>query len=145
MKHGFTTASLALLERLSHSIQKHPKRLTAVLAAMLLTGGGGAFAVASFGPDAVDLPVRLVEQSVESLASGASLADLTEGPGFSLFRSDQVRSSDTAESLLQRLGVADPAAAAFLRRDTPSAAKPAGPQRPHWFPPKPPTTTACCA
>jgi hypothetical protein len=28
-----------------------------------------------------------------------------------------VRSSDTAESLLQRMGVADPAAAAFLRRD----------------------------
>ncbi|NMM77621.1 peptidase M23 [Acidovorax sp. SRB_14] len=120
MTHGFTTASLALLERLSHSIQKHPKRLTAVLAAMLLTGGGGAFAVASFGPDPVDLPVRLVEQPVESLASGASLADLTEGPGFSLYRSDQVRSSDTPESLLQRMGVADPAAAAFLRRDTPA-------------------------
>ena len=64
MKYGFNTASLALLSRLSHSIQKHPKRITALVATLLLTGGGGAFAVASFGPDPVDLPVRLVEQSV---------------------------------------------------------------------------------
>ena len=76
------------------------------------------FAVASFGPDPSDLPVRLVEQPVESLASDATLAELTDRPGFSLYRSDNVRSSDTAESLLRRMGVADPAAAAFLRRDT---------------------------
>ena len=107
-----------MLTRLSRSIQQHPKRLTAVLATVLLTGGGGAFAVASFGPDAVDLPVRLFEQPVESLASGKSLAELVDRPNFSLYRSGQVRSSDTPESLLQRLGVADPAAAAFLRRDT---------------------------
>ena len=118
MKYGFNTASLALLSRLSHSIQKHPKRITALVATLLLTGGGGAFAVASFGPDPVDLPVRLVEQSVESLASGQTLADLMDGPGFSLYRSGHVRANDTAESLLRRLGVADPAAAAFLRRDT---------------------------
>ena len=118
MKYGFNTASLALLSRLSHSIQKHPKRITALVATLLLTGGGGAFAVASFGPDPVDLPVRLVEQSVESLASGQTLADLMDGPGFSLYRSGHVRANDTAESLLRRLGVADPAAAAFLRRDS---------------------------
>ena len=58
MQNGFTTAGLALLDRVSHSIQKHPKRLTAALVAILMTGGGGAFAVASLGPDPVDLPVR---------------------------------------------------------------------------------------
>ena len=118
MNNGLTTASAALLSRLSHGIQKHPKRVTAALALLLLTGGGGAFAVASFGPDPSELPVRLVEQPVESLASDATLAELTDRPGFSLYRSDNVRSSDTAESLLRRMGVADPAAAAFLRRDT---------------------------
>ena len=117
MNNGFTTASRSLLGRLALSIQQHPKRLTAVIAALLLSGGGGAFAVASFGPDPLDLPVRLVEQPVPSLATGATLAELTERPGFSLYRSEQVRSSDTPESLLRRLGVADPAAAAFLRRD----------------------------
>jgi len=117
LNNGFTTASRSLLGRLALSIQQHPKRLTAVIAALLLTGGGGAFAVASFGPDPLDLPVRLVEQPVQSLATGATLAEMTERPGFSLYRSEQVRSSDTPESLLRRLGVADPAAAAFLRRD----------------------------
>ena len=117
MQNGFTTAGLALLDRVSHSIQKHPKRLTAALVAILMTGGGGAFAVASLGPDPVDLPVRLVEQAVPSLASDTSLAELLERPGFSLYRSEQVRSTDTAESLLRRMGIADPAAAAFLRRD----------------------------
>lgn len=117
MNNGFTTASLSLLGRMANSIQQHPKRLTAVIAALLLSGGGGAYAVASFGPDPLDLPVRLIEQPVESLATGATLTELTERPGFSLYRSEQTRSSDTPESLLRRLGVADPAAAAFLRRD----------------------------
>ena len=118
MTHGLTTARTALLERIAQGIQKHPRRITAFVAVVLLTGGGGAFAVASLGPDPADLPVRLVELPVESLASGVALADLTDTGGFSLYRSEQVRSTDTAESLLQRMGVADPLAAAFLRRDT---------------------------
>jgi murein DD-endopeptidase MepM/ murein hydrolase activator NlpD len=118
LTHGLTTARTALLERIAQGIQKHPRRITAFVAAVLLTGGGGAFAVASLGPDPADLPVRLVEMPVESLASGVALADLTDTGGFSLYRSEQVRSTDTAESLLQRMGVADPLAAAFLRRDT---------------------------
>ena len=117
MQNRYTAVGLALLDSVSQSIQKHPKRLTAALVAVLMTGGGGAFAVASLGPDPVDLPVRLIEQTVPSLASDTSLAELTERPGFSLYRSDQVRSTDTAESLLQRMGIADPTAAAFLRRD----------------------------
>jgi murein DD-endopeptidase MepM/ murein hydrolase activator NlpD len=116
--HGLTTASSALLDRLSHTIQKHPQRITAAVAALLLTGGGGAFAVASFAPDPAELPVRMVSYPVESLAENIVLSEL-EAPGFSLYRSEQVRSSDTPESLLQRMGVADPAAAAFMRGDTP--------------------------
>lgn len=118
MNNGLTTAIIALRDRITQGIQNHPKRITAVLAALLLTGGGGAFAVASLAPDAAELPVRLIEQPIASLASGLSLAELAEQPGFSLYRSEQVRSSDTVESLLQRMGVADPAAAAFLRRDS---------------------------
>ncbi|CAN7573892.1 M23 family metallopeptidase [Acidovorax sp. LjRoot129] len=118
MIHGLTTASSALLDRLSRAIQQHPKRITAAVAAILLTGGGGAFAVASFAPDPSELPVRMVSHPVESLAANLVLDEL-DSPGFSLYRSEQVRSSDTPESLLQRLGVADPAAAAFMRGDTP--------------------------
>ena len=114
MIHGLTTASKALIAQLSRTAQKHPRRITAAVAALLLTGGGGAFAVAAFAPDAADLPVRQISYPVASLADGTAL-DALQAPGFSLYRSELTRSSDTAESLLQRLGVADPAAAAFLR------------------------------
>ena len=80
-----------------------------------MTAGGGAFAVANLGPDAADLPVQTVTHSVESLVDGMTLSALADIPSYSLYRSDTTRSSDSAESLLQRMGVADPAAAAFLR------------------------------
>jgi Membrane proteins related to metalloendopeptidases len=117
LTNGLTDASRALLEPVARSLRNHPKRLTAALAALLLTAGGGAFAVASLGPDAADLPQQRIAQPVQSLASDATLAQLTDRPTFTLYRSEQLRSSDTAESLLERLGVADPAAAAWLRRD----------------------------
>jgi len=44
-------------------------------------------------------------------------AEALDAHRFSLFTNEAVRSSDTAESLLARLGVNDAAAAAFLRQD----------------------------
>ncbi|MBS0609352.1 MAG: M23 family metallopeptidase [Proteobacteria bacterium] len=117
MNNGLTSAGLLLLNQLKQTIQKHPKRITAALATLLLTAGGGAFAVASLAPDPADLPVTTVTQAVASLAGDAPLSSLVDMPPFSLYRSDATRGSDTAESLLQRLGIADPAAAAFLRGD----------------------------
>ncbi len=80
-----------------------------------MTAGGGAFAVASLGPDPSDLPVQTITHAVQSLADDQPLSALVDIPSYSLYRSDTTRSSDSAESLLQRMGVADPAAAAFLR------------------------------
>ena len=82
---------------------------------MMLTAGGGAFAVASLGPTPDDMPVRTLTQVVPSLVEGSSLADLTDQNDFSLYRTDYTRSTDTPESLLQRLGIKDPSASAFLR------------------------------
>lgn len=116
MKSNLTAACVALANQVAQTLQQHPKRITAAIAAVLLTGGGGAFAVASLGPDAADLPVSTVQESVESLAGDVSLASLLDSnPGFSLYRSDVSRHADTAEAMLERLGVADPAASAFLR------------------------------
>jgi len=118
LKNSLTAACLALSESLKLAARKHPKRITAAVATVLLTGGGGAFAVASLAPDPAELPVSTVTQAVPSLASEAPLATLLDNmPGYSLYRSDTTRSTDTAESLLERLGVADPAASAFLRGD----------------------------
>lgn len=115
MTTELVSAGRAWLAQLAQSIQRHPKRVTAAIAAFMLTAGGGAFAVASFGPDPANLPVRTLTQPIASLADGNTLADLTDLNDFSLYRTEYTRASDTPESLLKRLGVEDPGASAFLR------------------------------
>lgn len=119
MNNGFISAGNAFLTFASQSIAHHPKRITALLVALMLGGGGGAFAVASFAPDPADLPVRQVQETVQPLAMNISMQDL-EAQAFNLYRSEVTRSSDTADTLLKRLGVDDDMAAAFLRSDAPS-------------------------
>ena len=101
-------------------VAQHPKRVSAAVAALLLAGAGGAFAVASavvsLGPDASLLPVREVTESVTPLPLAAQLEAL-DTHRFDLFRSDFSRANDTADTLLKRLGVQDSAAAAFMRAD----------------------------
>ncbi len=48
-----------------------------------------------------------------------------------LFRTEITRSSDTAEALLRRLGIDDPAAAAFVRGNAEARTAAARPRRPH--------------
>ena len=115
MTSKLVSVGSAFLAQLAQSIQRHPKRLTAAIASLMLTAGGGAFAVASLGPDPADMPVRTLTQTIPSLVEGSTLADLTDLNDFSLYRTDYTRSSDTPESLLQRLGIQDPSASAFLR------------------------------
>jgi murein DD-endopeptidase MepM/ murein hydrolase activator NlpD len=112
LKQGLELAAAAVAQL----VQRHPKRLTAVLAALMLGGGGGAFAVASLAPDPAAIPVRDVVETVQPLPLAAQ-ADALDLHAFRLFRTDSTRSSDTPEALLQRLGLNDPAAAAFLRQN----------------------------
>lgn len=99
----------------AHWLTQHPKRVVAAVTALLLTGGGGAFAIAALGPDVANLPVREVLESVQPLA----LPEYNQeaAPAYVLYRTDVTRSSDTADTLLKRLGVDDVEAAAFLRND----------------------------
>ncbi|MDD0816964.1 M23 family metallopeptidase [Curvibacter sp. HBC28] len=116
MKYGFTAAGELLWSRLAQQIERHPKRVTALVTALLLGGGGGAFAVASIAPDAADLPVRQITESIAtpSLQAQVEALDVHQ---FNLFRSDTVRPTDSIDTLMQRLGLSDPMAAAFLRND----------------------------
>ena len=116
MNNGFNAAGEKLLARIAHALEHHPKHLTAALAALLLCGGGGAFAVASLGPDPSALPVRQILESVQALPLAAQ-SDALDVQTLKLFRSEVTRSTDTVESLLTRLGVDDLAAAAFLRNE----------------------------
>ena len=97
--------------RLQNSLQKHPRRVLAGVAITLTVAGGGAFAVASLDDDASKLPLSQVVESVNTL----SLPSLWADKSLQLFRSDVTRSSDSADSLLSRLGLSDPEAAAYLR------------------------------
>ncbi len=105
-----------LMRCLADKLQHHPKRITAGLAILLLGTGVTAFGVAPLAPDAADLPVRQVLESVEPLATQAQTDSLSDFR-FNLFRTETTRSTDTADALLKRLNINDPAAAAFLRRD----------------------------
>jgi murein DD-endopeptidase MepM/ murein hydrolase activator NlpD len=116
LNNTLVTGVSALWALANQTLAQHPKRITAVIAALLLGGGGGAFAVASFAPDASDLPIREVRESVQALPMPEA-ADTLVGLPLNLFRSELTRSSDTADTLLKRLGIDDPAAAAFLRSD----------------------------
>jgi murein DD-endopeptidase MepM/ murein hydrolase activator NlpD len=103
-----------IASRVAYTFRTYSKQITAAIGGMLLCAGGGAFAVASLGPDAANLPVKQVLEAVSPLPMGAQ-TDALDGFSFTLFRSDLTRSSDTAEALLKRLGIADPAAAVFVR------------------------------
>ena len=100
-------------------VARHPKHVTAAVAAVLLGGGGGAFAVANLGPDASNLPVRTLVETLETPNLEAQVAAL-EQQTLRLYRNDITRGTDTPESLLRRLGLVDSAAAAFIRK-TPEA------------------------
>ena len=117
MKHGLIQAVETCLAFARDLTERHPKRITAIVTALLVGGTGATFAVANLAPDAADLPVRTVVETLplQTSASEEPLAALQVIP---LYRSDVTRSTDTADSLLKRLGVFDAAASAFLRSNS---------------------------
>ena len=116
MENGLIAAGEKFLSRAAHALEHHPKHVTALVAALMLCGGGGAFAVASLGPDPSDLPVRQLLESVQPLPVQPQMQAL-EAYSFKLFRTDTTRASDTVDALLARLGIDDAAASAYLRAD----------------------------
>lgn len=96
-------------------LHAHPKAVMALLAALLLGGGGATYAVASFAPDPSELPVRQVVETPQ--LPPAAILPVPALTAMTLFRSDITRANDTASTLLRRLGVNDPAAANFMHAD----------------------------
>ncbi len=95
---------------------RHHKAIAAAVVTVLLGTGITAFGVAPLAPDAADLPKRVIAESVTPLALDDQIEALDEH-SIELTRSDLTRASDTADSLLSRLGVVDAEAARFLRTD----------------------------
>ena len=95
---------------------RYPKTLAASVSLGLAGFAATAFGVAPMVPDASALPRRIITETVASPDLSSQL-DALAGQDLALFRSDVTRASDTADSILSRLNVADSAAAAFLRTD----------------------------
>lgn len=114
MTLAFVAAAGALCASTRASIARHPQRVTALVAAMLL--GAGGFAAASRAPDVSDVPVRQITETVATLPLQEQ-AELLDTHSLSLYRSEITRNTDNADTLLRRLGVDDPVANAFLRSD----------------------------
>lgn len=76
----------------------------------------GAAAVAPLAPDASDLPVISVEQPLALPDLSPQIA-LLEHDDQKFVHEERVRSGDSLATLLTRLGVADAAAATFIKRD----------------------------
>jgi len=113
---NLTDAVRTAAERFALALHQHPKRVLAGVAALLLGGAGASFAVANLAPDAANLPQRTLVETVEPLPLAPQFEALAN-QAMRLYRTDLTRSTDTADTLLKRLGVSDAAAAAFLRSD----------------------------
>ncbi|GAB4399545.1 MAG: peptidoglycan DD-metalloendopeptidase family protein [Rhodoferax sp.] len=85
------------------------------MAALLLGGAGAAFAVATLAPDPALLPAQEIVDSIRPIDLGTAVLDASALEP--LYRTEVSRSTDTAASLLKRLGVEDAAALGFLSRD----------------------------
>lgn len=102
-------------------VSRHPRTLTTIVVMALAGFGATAFGIAPLAPDAADLPRHMVTEDVTPEGMDAQLEALAEH-ALELYRTDLTRATDTPESLLARLNLDDPAAAAFLRTD-PTARK----------------------
>ena len=101
-----------ILTRLVDSLRRHPKRVAGSLAILLLGTGVTAFGVSPLVPNAANVPTRQILEAVDSLPTQSQTTELSDFR-FKLFRTDSTRSSDTFDTLLQRLNIDDTAAAAF--------------------------------
>ncbi len=110
------TSLHAALARLAQSAHDHRRAVTLSTLGLLAGFAVTAVAIAPLAPDASSLPRRVVTEIVEPLDLASQLEALGTHD-LLLRRSDTTRGSDTVDSLLARLGVADVQAAHYLRTD----------------------------
>jgi murein DD-endopeptidase MepM/ murein hydrolase activator NlpD len=101
---------------------RHPRRVSAAVLVLLAGSAFTAFGVAPLSslPQGSAPVITQVNEAVEPSLLPEQLAKL-DSQALSLYRNDVTRPSDTADSLLRRLGVDDAEAARVLRQD-PTAA-----------------------
>lgn len=115
MIHPSFSALTKIVEAISLSLSRHPRRVFGSVGALLLGTGVTAFGIAPMAPDASALPVTQIFEPV-SLDALPAFTLPAQSP-MALYRSDTVRRDDTTQSLLLRLGVRDLKAQTALRNN----------------------------
>lgn len=92
-------------------------RITSAAALLLALCAFGAAGVAPMAPKVDDLPVRAIAEELELPHLAEQIAALDTATEQDFISQERVRSGDTLGTLLQRLGVNDAAASAFIRND----------------------------
>lgn len=98
------------------AVHRHPRRFATIVLGLLGGSAITAFGIAPLAPDAAQLPRRIVAEEVRVGDLSEQVDELARNT-IELTRSDVSRGTDTADTLLRRLGVSDPGAAAFIRTD----------------------------
>ncbi len=114
--HPLLLLNLQRLRRAQAVAHRHPRRVAAGVLGLLGCYAITAFGIAPIAPDAASLPQRVITEELQVKGLEAQLDEL-QLHTFELNRHDLTRNGDTADTLLRRLGIADPAAAAFVRSD----------------------------
>lgn len=96
-------------------MERHPKHLMALVAALMVGGTGATFAVASFAPESPSF-VRTITEKVKPLALSEQDETL-QVQTQRLYRSDVSRKTDTMDGLFKRLGIVDADAIDFFLHD----------------------------
>ncbi len=116
MNHQFAAYVDSWVEKITKTIQQHPKSISAAIVSFFLIGTGATFAVANLDENTAPAEQATVIEPIQSELL-ASQIDALQNSTLRLFRSETTRSNDNVDTLLKRLGVFDPEAAQFLRTD----------------------------
>jgi murein DD-endopeptidase MepM/ murein hydrolase activator NlpD len=100
--------------RVVQSINRHRQALATAIVTVLSGFAITAFGIAPIAPDAAKLPRTTVAQPFEPPGLPAQLLALA-AQNIVLSRTELTRASDSADTLLRRLGIFDPALATFMR------------------------------
>jgi murein DD-endopeptidase MepM/ murein hydrolase activator NlpD len=105
------------MARAEFALRHHPRVISGAVLTLLLGSGVTAFGVAPFTTiDTTPVATRIISENFAPQELSDQLQALEER-ALTLHRSDVTRQSDTADTLLSRLGIDDPEAARFLRSD----------------------------
>jgi murein DD-endopeptidase MepM/ murein hydrolase activator NlpD len=116
---SYTTLLNKLLKRVGGAILSHPRVTHRPAHAWIAGGvfGASLFSmVAAFGTVADNRAEGIPRKEVVERLALPPVSALDSDSG-SFVREDRIRNGDTADTLMQRLGIADPAALDFLRQD----------------------------